>query len=31
METLNFASGFITGGILAVFIMGFLILTFETN
>jgi hypothetical protein len=31
METLNFASGFIMGGILAVFLMGLLIWTFETN
>ena len=31
METLNFAGGFIMGGVLGVFIMGFLLLTLEAN
>ena len=31
MEVLNFAGGFISGGVLAVIIMGLLILTVEAN
>jgi len=31
METLHFAGGFMMGAILAVCIMGFLIMSFETD